>query len=47
MRKSFKCAVFMLVAFLIHSGSYAQDSSKVQAYYIHEDPVYPSMATEY
>ncbi len=48
MKNMLKTGLLALVSFLAFSNvSFAQDTSKVQAYYIHEDPVHPSMTTEY
>ncbi len=47
MRTAIKIGVVMLIAFISISGIYAQDSSKYQVYYIHEDPVNTSMVAPY
>ncbi len=47
MRTTIKTGIVMLIAFFSLSLIQAQDTSKVQAYYIHEDPVNTSMVAPY
>ncbi|MEP7231390.1 MAG: hypothetical protein ABI691_14110 [Ginsengibacter sp.] len=47
MRTAIRTGIVMLAAFFSISTLYAQDSSKYQVYYIHEDPVNTSMVAPY
>ncbi|MEO6681435.1 MAG: hypothetical protein ABIN48_01295 [Ginsengibacter sp.] len=47
MKSFIKSGVFFLIVLLQLSIVNAQDNSRYQLYYIHEDPVYPSMIAPY
>ncbi|MEO5649485.1 MAG: hypothetical protein ABIR03_06115 [Ginsengibacter sp.] len=47
MKRIIQTAVFLLALYLVPCANQAQSNSRYQSYYVHEDPVLPSMTADY